>query len=161
MIFPIEHQQEPDWCWDAVAVSVEHYFDPHSPLTQQKFAVEALGVPLSHADQPWYLHDALTDLGKLKSNPQSYLSFEAIQQQLNANLPVCAHLAWNEGGSHYVVITGYGKSHAGRPQVHVSDPILSDSNMVVWDYDEFVAAYSPSYAPYAEGVWVDTCLVQP
>ena len=40
--FPMEHQEETDWCWNAVAVSVEHYFHPHSQLTQRSFAVKAL-----------------------------------------------------------------------------------------------------------------------
>lgn len=161
MAFPIEQQEEPDWCWDAVSVSVEHYFDANSQLTQQEFAVQALGVPLAQADQPYYLQDALADIGKLKENLQGYLSFENIQLQLAAGLPVCVEIAWNEGGSHYVVISGYGVSPGGNPQVHVSDPILPDSNVVVWDYDAFLFAYSPSYAPFAEGAWVETCLVQP
>ena len=59
------------------------------------------------------------------------------------------------------MITGYQFSAAGDPQLLVSDPILKDSNVVVWDYESFVLAYSPSYVPDAEGEWVDTCLVKP
>ena len=158
--FPMEHQEEPDWCWNAVAVSVEHYFDANSQLTQQEFAVQALQVPLPQSNQPWFLSKALSKIDKLNSNPEGFLSFEDIQQQLDANLPVCVHIAWNEGGSHFVAITGYGVSPGGSAQIHVSDPLLQDSNVVVWDYDAFVFAYSPSYTN-AEGIWVDTCLVKP
>jgi hypothetical protein len=158
MAFSIEQQQETEWCWDAVALSVEHYFDPNSQLTQEQLAVKELG---SAADQPWYLQDALQGIGKLSTNPQGFLSFAQIQQQLAANLPVCVHIAWNEGGSHYVVISGYGVSSAGNPQVYVSDPLLPNSNVVVWDYDAFVFAYTPNYTVHAEGTWVDTCLVKP
>jgi hypothetical protein len=160
MPFPMEHQLETDWCWNAVAVSVEHYFDAQSQLTQPDFAVRALGVPLEEANQPFFLSTALENIGKLHANPPGFLSFAAIQEQLHANLPVCVHIAWNEGGSHFVVITGYQFSPAGDPQVLVSDPILKDSNVVVWDYDSFVLAYSPSYTN-AEGIWVETCLVRP
>ena len=160
MPFPMEHQLEPDWCWNAVTVSIEHYFDPNSRLTQPDFAVQTLGVPLEEADQPYYLSRALSTVGKLHSNPPGFLSFAAIQAELNSNLPVGVQIAWNEGGSHFVLITGYQMSPTGAPQVLVSDPILKDSNSVVWDFDAFVLAYSPSYTN-AEGSWVETCLVKP
>jgi hypothetical protein len=158
----METQQESYWCWDAVAVSMEHYFYASSDLTQQTFAAQALGVPLADADQPYYLQDALADLDLLSEFlPSTYLTFAEIQQQLALGLPVGVHIAWFEGGSHYVVITGYGTSPGNSPVVYVSDPMLGDANVVTWDYDAFVLAYSPVYAQYAEGAWVDTCLVQP
>lgn len=161
MPFPMEQQQEPDWCWNAVSVSVNKYFNPDSGLTQDAFAVKALGVPIEEADQPFYLSTALTDLKLLNGSPlEGFLSFSDIQAQLDANLPVCVKIAWDEGGFHYLAITGYSISPAGDPQVSVSDPILIDSNVTVWDYDAFVFAYSPMYAN-AEGTWVDTFLVQP
>jgi hypothetical protein len=162
MAFPMETQAQYYWCWNAVAVSMEHYFDASSPLTQDQFAVEALGVPLTDADQPYYLQDALADLDLLNEYlPDTYLTFEEIQQQLAAGLPVGVHIAWNEGGTHYVAITGYGVSPGNKPVVYLSDPILGDSNVVVWDYDAVVLAYDPKYAKSAEGAWVDTFLIQP
>jgi hypothetical protein len=161
MAFPMEQQQETDWCWDAVAVSVQTYFNSDPQLTQAAFAEEVFDVTSpAQANQPFYLQNALARLGKLSENPQGALSFEDIQQQLAANLPVCVHIAWNEGGSHYVVISGYGVSPGGVRQVSVSDPIFQNSNPVIWDYDAFVSTYSPSYTN-AEGAWVDTCLVKP
>jgi hypothetical protein len=159
LTFPIEHQQETDWCWNACAVSVEHYFDPHSPLTQDTFAEKALGVPLGDANQPWYLQYALEKLNKLKANPPGFMSFAEIQRQLDANLPVGVHIDWGGGSFHYVMITGYEVT-GGISKVLISDPILSDSNVSPWDYDEFVMAYSPKYA-HAEGTWVDSCTVKP
>ena len=54
----MEHQEEADWCWNAV--SVQHrstYFDPKSNLNQPEFAVKALGVPLAKANQPFVLSE--------------------------------------------------------------------------------------------------------
>jgi hypothetical protein len=162
MAFPMETQAESYWCWNAVAVSIEHYFDASSPLTQDDFAVQALDVPLQAADKPYYLQDALADLDLLSEYlPDTYLTFEEIQQQLDAGLPVGVHITWNEGGSHYVAIVGYWVSPGNKPVVYVSDPMLGDSNVVVWDYDAVVLAYDPTYGQSAEGAWVDTCLVQP
>ena len=158
MPFPMEQQQEPDWCWNAVSVSVNNYFNPALPLTQDEFAVRALGAD---ANRPFYLSTALADLELMNGAPiAGFLSFSEIQAQLDANLPVCVKIAWNEGGFHYLVITGYAVSPGGDPLVYISDPILMDSNVAVWDYNAFVFAYSPSYAN-AEGTWVDTLLVQP
>jgi hypothetical protein len=160
MPFPIEQQHETDWCWDAVSVSLEHYFDPTSTLTQEQFAVKTLGVPLKEADQPFFLSTALTDLKLLNGDPlDGFLSFSDIQAQIDANLPVCVKIGWNEGGFHYLIISGYGVSPAGDPQVHVSDPIFTDFNVTTWDYAAFVFMYSPSYTN-AEGAWVNTMLVQ-
>ena len=158
--FPMEHQEETDWCWNAVAVSVEHYFHPRSQLTQRSFAVKALNVPLAETNQPWYLFKALDRLGKLRGIAQGFMPFADIQQQLDANLPVCVQIDWNEGGAHFVVITGYQVSPGGDVQVFVSDPILRDSNVMLWDYEAFVMAYSPSYT-HSEGVWAATCVVKP
>lgn len=161
MPFPMEQQHENNWCWDAVSVSLEHYFNPESTLTQEQFAVEELGVPLAEADEPNYLSNTLTDLHLLNGAPlDGFLSFADIQAQLAANLPVCVKIAWNEGGFHYLVISGYGVSPAGDPQVYVSDPIMVDSDITTWDYDAFVFTYSPDYTN-AEGAWVNTMLVQP
>jgi hypothetical protein len=161
MPFPMEQQRESDWCWNAVSVSVNNYFSPTSPLTQDEFAVNVLGVSLTEADQPFYLSIALTDLKLLNGPPlKGFLSFSEIQEQLENNLPVCVKIGWDEGGFHYLVITGYGVSPGGDPQVHISDPLLKDSNVTVWDYNAFVFAYSPMYTN-AEGAWVDTLLVRP
>jgi Papain-like cysteine protease AvrRpt2 len=158
--FPMEQQEEADWCWNAVAVSVDHYFNPSSQRTQSSFAVEALELPAAQTNRPWYLSKALEKIDRLRENPHGFMPFADIQQQLDANLPVCVHIDWNEGGSHFVVISGYAISPGGNPQVYVSDPILRDANAILWDYSAFVMAYHPSYT-HAEGSWVDTCLVKP
>lgn len=36
--FRIQRQEQSEWCWAAVAVSVERFFDPHSKLTQCEVA---------------------------------------------------------------------------------------------------------------------------
>lgn len=155
--FPMEQQKEPDWCWNAVAVSVEHYFDPQSRLTQEHFAEQVFGKPL---DEPFFLTQALQDVKRYNGAQGGVIPFEEIQSQIVANLPVCVRIVWNEGGAHFVVISGYGKSPGGDPVVYVSDPIVQSGNVITWDYASFVEAYSPSYAKGAEGAWVDTYFVK-
>lgn len=138
--------------------TLEHYFNPSSTLTQEQFAVKALG---RETDEPFFLSTALTDLKLLNGAPlNGFLSFSDIQAQIAADRPVCVKIGWNEGGFHYLIISGYGLSPAGNPQLHVSDPIFLDLNVTIWDYEAFVFMYSPSYTN-AEGAWVSTMLVKP
>jgi len=156
--FPMEHQEETDWCWDAVAVSIEHYFDPYSKLTQPGLARTVLGAV---ENQPAAVDQALESIQKL-SRTAERLSFAEIQEQLDQGLPVCVRIVWDEGGAHAVVITGYDTTGGAR-KLYVSDPILKDSNVMTWDYDSFLFAYDPAYAKEvnAEGAWDLTYLVQP
>ena len=160
MFFPMQTQEQTDWCWNAVAVSVEHYVSPNSTLTQEEFAVEDLGVSLALTNRPASLSQALQTLKRLSRSLQGPLSFNDIQKQLDAGLPVCVQIDWNEGGAHFVAITGYQHSPAGDPQVFISDPLYDSSNLTLWDYEAFVYAYGPDYTN-AEGAWARTDLVQP
>jgi hypothetical protein len=155
--FPMEKQEEADWCWNAVAVSVEHYFNPQSTLTQEHFAEQVFGKALNEG---FALAQALQDLERYNGALGGAIQFDDIQRQLDKNLPVCVRIEWYEGGAHFVVITGYGRSPGGDPLVYVSDPILQSGNVIIWDYASFVEAYSPSYAKGAEGAWVDTYFVK-
>ncbi len=68
MPFPMEQQHETNWCWDAVSVSLEHYFNPESTLTQEQFGWRARR-PLAEADQPDYWSNPLTHLRVLNRAP--------------------------------------------------------------------------------------------
>jgi hypothetical protein len=156
--FPMEQQKEADWCWNAVAVSVEHYFDPQSTLTQEHFAKQVLGKVI---DEAFSLALALEDVNRYNGALGGAIRFADIQRQIDANLPVCVRIAWSEGGAHFVVISGYAISPAGDAQVYVSDPILRNGSVITWDYQSFVEAYSPTYAKGAAGAWADTYFVTP
>ena len=157
--FPMEQQQQTEWCWDAVTVSVERYFKPGSKLTQKNFAKKIFGQPLN---QGWYLDKALEAIQKLDRVIGQPLTFQEVRAQLDQNLPVCVRIAWDTGGFHCVVISGYDTS-GGIPRVHVSDPKVQDSNVEIWDYESFLSTYDPRYAQIeaAEGVWDETYVVKP
>ncbi len=158
MAFTMEHQEKQEWCWNAVTVSVEHYFDPHSPLNQEDLAKKELGGPFN---KPFFIQDALQNLHLLNGTTEASLSFADVKKQLDQNLPVCAHIQWAGSDlSHYVLITGYKVQPGGPNLVYVSDPYLREGNVWIWDYDAFSFAYSPKYAPFAEGTWVESFLIQ-
>jgi hypothetical protein len=155
--FPLQQQITPDWCWNAVAVSTELYFNPSSTLTQDGLAIK-LGLGPCDPDYISPALDAIAIPNTLVDNP---LTFAQVKAQLDLNLPVCVHIAWPEGGSHYVVISGYTTSPGGSPQVYVCDTILPEGDVWLWDFEQFTYCYGPSYAPDAEGQWIDTSVVTP
>jgi len=71
--FNMLHQEQSNWCWCATSLSVHRYYDPTSPFSQCQAAnlilpsTAACTSPTSAAvNKPWYLDDALSDLGNLR-----------------------------------------------------------------------------------------------
>jgi hypothetical protein len=155
----MQTQEEDEWCWAAVAASVDHYFSPGSTKTQCAVAQDILhpqGITCCQnkddCDVPQRLQDALTDVQHLEQPPVlGALSFPQVQAQINAGFPVCVRIQWPGGGGHFVAIDGYGWSPAGNPQVHVVDPLSLEFTM---DYSDLVSAYQ------SVGTWSATFLVK-
>ncbi len=164
--FQLEKQQHNNWCWAAVAVSVDRYFDPKSAWCQCRMASRmakaaklrvtqcgtcrrAKRVPHS-CNQPWYLDEALKFVDRLKGKPKpGALSFAGIRKSIKAGRPVCARILWGVGGgAHFVVISGCVESASGERWVDVQDPLTGNAT---WLYDEFLFNYQ-----YFQGRWDET-----
>jgi hypothetical protein len=153
--FQIETQEKSEWCWAAVAVSIDKYFDSKSPLKQCDIAKRVLGNDKccnggDDCNKAMTLIGALNSIKRLSSTLTSPLSFELVRRELDAGRPVCARIKWNGGGAHFVVITGYEILPSGARHVDVADPHSPDTTV---DYDDLRNAY------YGDGTWVDTYLV--
>jgi hypothetical protein len=162
--FHLQKQQMLNWCWAAVSVSVERFFDPESSLRQCDI-VEALnpgvdgccGKPIPDpCNTVGLLQDALTKVACLRQVIRNPLSFAQIQEQISVELPVCARIGWNGGSEvsgHFVVINGWGLAPTGAPLVHVLDPYFTNA---YWPYSALISA---GYQR-GNGQWTDTFLVQ-
>ncbi len=158
-VFPMEHQEESNWCWAAVTVSVEHYFKPGSPRRQADLAKHE--IPQGDDNLPWVLDKPLHAIGALRTDSlQRRLTFAELQSELLARRPVCARIEWEGGGAHFVVISGFAVSPDGVKLVYVSDPLLEESDVVVCGFDDLAEGdYSDGYG--GDGRWVETYLLQP
>jgi hypothetical protein len=164
--FSMERQQHSNWCWAAVSVSVDRFFNAASAWCQcrivsrmakiEKLRVKSCGtcekttgLPRT-CNQPWYLDRALKIVGRLKAKPKTRpLSFEQTEKKIRADRPVCARIQWGPGpDAHFVVISGCETSPAGNRWVDVEDPFAGSST---WLYDEFLVNYR-----YSQGQWLDT-----
>ena len=165
--FVMQYQQEDQWCWAAVAVSVHQFLDPATSgtWTQPTLATQVLHknklIPATvdcsktpgQCNLPWRLDDALTAVGNLQLPAEAgILSFEALTELIDKQLPVCARIVWYTGNGHFVALTGYRTFSSGAQQVYVQDPYYGPSYQL---YEDLVADYPPG------GSWQDTYMVQP
>jgi hypothetical protein len=161
----MERQQESNWCWAAVAVSVHNFLNANSGITQGELATKVLdmekqipsGVDCSKTpglcNCSAGLDDALTEAGNLKLRgflQNQFLLFDSIKRWVNADLPVGARIVWFGDGAHFIVLDGYREFNSGEQLVHVQDPLYGPSYQ---DYQDLVNDYPPG------GNWQDTYLV--
>ena len=153
--FRMQKQLTHVWCWAAVSVSVDRYFDRGSEWRQCGLAKEVTKQPVCCTKpvphdcvKPFFLEDALEIIGRLKGDPTSGpLSFKQIQHRINNDRPICARIGWRGGGGHFVVISGY-RTHKGVRQVDIDDPQRKGASTI--DYRTFVHKYR------AVGRWTHT-----
>jgi hypothetical protein len=172
--FNMQTQDETDWCWAAVAVSINAYLDPPAdPMgaptwTQPSLATEVLAQelqwnpavdcsadPTLACDRPAGLDDALSITGNLmpggyRSN--CFLDFASLQAWMDQQLPVGARILWPGGGAHFVALSGYQVFASGEQKVVVQDPLYGPS---IQDYSSLRGQY------IYYGSWNDTYLVTP
>jgi hypothetical protein len=157
MAFAIQKQKQSLWCWAAVSASIDGYFSPGASQKQCEIASTVLGrtdccgTPAA-CNEAALLQDALGAVERLRQTIGRRLSFEEIEQQVDARYPVCARIGWYGGGGHFVVVSGYSISPSGKRYVSVQDPWYLSS----WvRYEDFCTAY------LFQGEWTGSYLVKP
>jgi hypothetical protein len=172
-IFDMQDQKESEWCWSAVAVSMNNYLDPNQPgvpdtWSQQSLATDVLalemqwsppvdcgGDPNPMCDHPARLDTALTVTENLRAGGarfNRYLDFASIKSWLDVELPIGARIAWPAGGAHFVAFSGYQEFADGEQLVMVQDPLYKSG---FHDYRYLLGQYIYG------GSWQDTYLTTP
>jgi hypothetical protein len=151
-------QQQSNWCWSAVGISVAQFFNATSWPQQCVLASQELGqtcCPVGTnpavCDVPWYLERALQRVGHLKNWANGSSPMATIQGEINGQRPLGARIGWNAGGGHFVALSGYSSSPSGD-FVTVEDPIYGQSTLLL---STFQTAYQGS------GSWTHTYWTQP
>ena len=159
--YPMDLQEESEWCWAAVALSVAKFFYPQSGEKQCDIAAKVTDkrhccdAP-PECNEPQRLTDALrvalsaqsgASLTKVVPRP---LRFDELQRELDAARPVCIRIGWDGGGGHFVVLTGYQVLSSGDRHVDVADPLYPDCTV---DYEELTNAY------HGDGQWTHSFLL--
>jgi hypothetical protein len=154
--FTMRSQRLRDWCWAAVSVSVDRFYNSRSVWTECAIAAAELRLSCCDSAQQCnrvhLLDPPLKRLTRLKQDPlPRVLTFSEIQQQIDAGNPVCVRIEWTDGGGHFTVISGYATSRAGVNRVTLEDPFYGHSEAA---YDAFRTKYQGS------GKWTGTFLLK-
>ena len=110
------------------------------------------------------LHPVLDSFGLLKAGDPipRQLTFDEVQQEIDAGRPFCLLIKWLNNGQigpagHYIAINGYRVTPANKQFVSISDPLFSDSE---YDFGEFTSRRGGYHD--GQGVWTMTYrLVKP
>jgi len=127
--FTMQPQQQNQWCWAAVSVSINLYYHPTSGQTQCTVANAAMGQTTCCQDgstpqcnQPWFLDQALQIVGNLNAWSPGKPPFATAKREVDACRPLCLRIGWNGGGGHFVAVYGY----ASR-DLNIGDPWYGNS----------------------------------
>ena len=143
--FAMQHQQQTNWCWAAVATSVALFYDPASTWTQCTVANGELnrndccGAGASGPCNVYgFLDSSLTRVGHLDHMTGSSSTFAQVQTEITAGRPLCARTAWSGGGAHFLAIIGY---RLLDEMLAVDDPWYGKSDV---SYATFNSSYQGS-----------------
>lgn len=156
LLFTMFHQEQFNWCWAAVALSVARYYNT-TPIWgwQCQIASAGLGFVCSPAGQnanncdvPWYLDQALGVTNNFKTSAPGAASIPQIQVEIDGGQPLGVRIGWSDGGGHFCCVTGYFYV-AGAIWVHIEDPCYKQSSL---PYSDFCSKYQ-SYGTWTDSYW--------
>lgn len=156
--FSQQTQQQDQWCWAAVTVSVSLFYNATSGWSQ----CSLVNAEFSRGDccwngssstcnKPWTLDNPLSRTGNLNAMHLSSAPFPDVVSEIGSKHPLGCRIGWTNGGGHFVVVHGYSDGANGS-WVTVEDPFFGPSTYV---YSVFCMSYRNS------GKWTHSYFTQP
>jgi Papain-like cysteine protease AvrRpt2 len=134
--FSMQPQEQTQWCWAAVSVSVALYYQPGSGWTQCQMVNLEKGQTTCcqngstpQCNQPHVLDEPLARAGVLDHMEFGTVDYDVISTHIEEHRPVAWRIGWSGGGGHFAVIEGYQR-HGGE-WVAVDDPWFGQSDLAV------------------------------
>lgn len=154
--FSIDEQIQDEWCWAAVAVGIDKFYNPASPITQCTAASQRFpgsnccrdGSSLP-CNSPVELQSVPAIARHLKGSPQGPLSVSDVTNQIQQQQPICVgYRVPGDDDEHFVVIKGIDDDS----QVLISDP------QVIGDHWVPFTTFQSAYRGF--GIWTNSFLTQ-
>ena len=145
----MEYQSQTNWCWAACGASVGNYYYGPSTYTQCGIA-NTCQEKTTCCTNPGgcnhygYLDEALKAAKSFDRMEASTTLFSTLQSRINSNQPVGTRVAWNGGGSHFMMVTGY---NTDGNKITIQDPWYGTSTIM---YSYYLSSYQGS------GSWTHT-----
>jgi hypothetical protein len=149
--FSIQPQEQTEWCWSAVSVSVANFFGTATWRQCTLAAAELSPLnccggdgpvgPPNGCNKPWSLDTALSRVGHYAHMVTGTQSFSVVQQEITAGRPICCRIEWagNLAGAHFVAVAGWSVLPDGTEYLEVYDPNNGVFTQKV--YADFCSAY--------------------
>jgi hypothetical protein len=157
--FVQERQQETNWCWAAVAVSVAECNGSTQRWTQCTLAAAEFTRPCcldpDRCNEPHSLAQSLTRTQNLQDNGHktTTLRIDTIDKELRKGRPIPIRILRNDGTAHFMVISGYDLLADGRQLLTIQDPWFGRNQI---RYDDLLRTNT-----YRGGRWSDSYLTEP
>lgn len=141
----VPHQDQTLWCWCAVTVGVSSFFDKKFALTQCQTAAQVLTIADACMRQTdadvnrlFDLRLALSTFGHVERVLDEPLSFEEVEQEIQAQRPVGVQMLFQDSGRmHFTIIRGCRRVEGDRILV-IDDPQFDESES---SYERFKNFY--------------------
>jgi hypothetical protein len=155
----MQTQEQTNWCWAAVGTSIGLLFGT-GPWTQCETATACLNLPgLNCCVTPdtcnvyGFLDLALSHTRSLAALVSGTETAAVLESELDSNRPVCARIAWDGQGAHFLAISGYSDPQGDGTQITIEleDPFFGAASMLL---AEFPANY------HSGGAWTDSYLTR-
>ena len=145
----MEHQTQSNWCWAANGTSVGNYYWGPGAYSQCGIANACQGKETccdnpSECNQYGYLDKALKAAKSYDSMASGTAGFAELQQRIDQNQPVGTRVAWNGGGAHFMMVSGYNNN---GNKITIQDPWYGTSTIL---YSSYPASY------HGGGTWTHT-----
>lgn len=144
LVFTQQRQEQREWCWAAVTVSVLIFFHPEVMATQCGLANAELGRgdccwngKDPACNQPRALESPLSKARVLNGLPRPVVPFAAVVSEIDGGRPLAYRIVWPSGGGHAVVVHGYSHGASGI-WVRVADPFFQSGTYL---YNVFCTNY--------------------
>jgi hypothetical protein len=161
----MQHQEQTNWCWAAVATSISVLLDHPSPWTQCTLANAQLnrgdcctnGSDPATCNQVAHLETSLTLIQHRNPDPNNPFNRMAtpdeIRTEIDARRPIGVRIGWDNSldQGHFIVVTGYDET-APQFALWISDPEVkpSGSPPIKFNYAALQQGYKSS------GKWTHT-----
>lgn len=135
LAFTMQLQQQPKWCWAAVATSVALHSKSFPNWTQCQVAGRTLGqnccgpAAVNPCNKAFYLDRALQAVGHFAGMSTGPVGIGALGAQLTTNRPVGARIQWSGGGGHFLAFAGL--LLGSQPYIGVADPLYGASDVAL------------------------------
>jgi papain like cysteine protease AvrRpt2 len=152
----IEQQQQNQWCWAAIALSICRFCNDQR-WQQQCELVNKILKPILGGDDccqdgtsdncniSWSLSDVLNTTGHLAQPAQAVVLFENLQREIDVRQkPVAIRIVFSDLVTrHFIVVVGCSQSTDGTQWVKVADPSQPKGNVTSLEYASLQNGYRP------------------